>query len=504
MTVTSRIQARPMGFLTEALVSSACTTASRALVRIGAVPRYSVEKQDYEDQPFLAVLLAVFVPDPLLALLDHPKQDFFTPDPEVPFLLLRRICAEIVAFVTPFKPKVLDLQETNVSATGTFTPSSRSTTSVTPTPVTHSTARFSETPVSSIQTTPCAGAALLGSEITENGKQELKYETFRGLLEFDVVAKSQEATPARNYLISSSTGRKNDLENDEGVAAPGVKPKVDLTMDELTGMLAALELATPGPNEPINKIQIQDQMKEEKDKTDARLAPTLTANSINQSTSPTSLVQGRSPGKSTEATAVPKVKTSRAQAPESAAIPSSAHIPIKKILKNLNKERKTEEKLEKTTTLSTSSPDFFAELGSGSSHLSSVHFGNGASNKEKTPALSTCSATCLAPEPALPTFSFGSSSTTRPAAPGHIPKSNSSIVIGGTTFELPPLPATNFPPLTFRTPANLANGLLSSSTSIGNDQKGFAFGATASSPSFNFDCRVVKPLRKCRKGGRPT
>ncbi|GAA5980462.1 hypothetical protein JCM21900_000212, partial [Sporobolomyces salmonicolor] len=181
MTVMSRIQARPMGFLTEALVSSACTTASRALVRIGAVPRYSVEKQDYEDRPFLAVLLAVFVPDPLLALLDHPTQDFFTPDPEVPFLLLRRICAEIVAFVTPFKPKVLDLQETNVSATGTFTPSSRSTTSVTPTPVTHSTGRFSDTPLSSIQTTPCAGAALLGSEITENGKQELKDETFRGL-----------------------------------------------------------------------------------------------------------------------------------------------------------------------------------------------------------------------------------------------------------------------------------------------------------------------------------
>ncbi|GAA5973737.1 hypothetical protein JCM21900_005699 [Sporobolomyces salmonicolor] len=307
-------------------------------------------------------------------------------------------------------------------------------------------------------------------------------------------------------------------------------------MDELTGMLAALELATPGAKlnavEPINKIQIQDQMKEEKDKTDARLAPKLTANSINQPTSPTSLVQGGSPGKSTEATAVPKVKMSRAQAPESAAIPSSAHIPIKKILKNLTKERKTEEKLaekraqlaakgrnqpdffgshivvspnkEKTTTLSTSSLDFFAELGSGSSHPSSIHFGIGASNTEKAPALSTCSATCLAPEPALPTFSFGSSSTTRPAAPGHIPKSNSSIVMGGTTFELPPLPATNFPPLTFRTPAHLANGLLSSSTSIGNDQKGFAFGATASPPSFNFDCRVVKPLRKCRKGGRPT
>ncbi|GAA5885382.1 hypothetical protein JCM1840_000163, partial [Sporobolomyces johnsonii] len=132
------------------------------------------------------------------------------------------------------------------------------------------------------------------------------------------------------------------------------------------------------------------------------------------------------------------------------------------LVKNINKEIKNEEKLAKKKAQldaeraerGGNQPDFFSS-GSGSTNkekpptpsTSSTNFfaglasGIGSTNKEMIPTPSASSATSSAPEPTLPAFTFGSSSVTRTAAtPHHIPTSNSSIVMGGRAFQLPPLP----------------------------------------------------------------
>ncbi|GAA5916303.1 hypothetical protein JCM5296_006824, partial [Sporobolomyces johnsonii] len=225
--------------------------------------------------------------------------------------------------------------------------------------------------------------------------------------------------------------------------------------------------------------QILDELKEKKDKKEARLASNLATSSRDQPTASGSLV------------------------------------------KNINKEIKNEEKLAKKKARldakraerGGNQPDFFSS-GSGSTSkekpptpsTSSTNFfaglasGIGSTNKEMIPTPSASSATSSAPESTLPAFTFGSSSVTRTAATSHhIPTSNSSIVMGGRAFQLPPLTTTTLPPLDISTPATPAGGLFSSSTSTGNNKEAFTFGTSASSSSFDFDCRVVKPLRRSRK-----
>ncbi|GAA5870825.1 hypothetical protein JCM1840_006814, partial [Sporobolomyces johnsonii] len=228
-----------MRSFTEELISRVSSAASAALVRIGAVPDYSVEKQDYDDEPLLSRILSLVVPPAFLALIDHPGQCFFAPDPDVPFALLRLICAELTAssIPTPVKCKVLDPQETSVPASPSFAPSSPCTSFVASTPATTSTSPTSETPASSVHASPSLSPASLGSEIVENGEQELEAATFRGLLAFDAVAKSDEAKNLPHTTSSSAS-----------CAAPvaptssPVNASLTTSMSDLSGMFAGLEL----------------------------------------------------------------------------------------------------------------------------------------------------------------------------------------------------------------------------------------------------------------------
>ncbi|GAA5913482.1 hypothetical protein JCM5296_001739, partial [Sporobolomyces johnsonii] len=228
-----------MRSFTEELISRAFTAASTALVRIGAVPDYSVEKQDYDDEPLLSRILSLVVPPAFLALIDHPGQCFFAPDPDVPFALLRLICADLTAssLPTPVKYKVLDPQEISVPASPSSAPSSPSTSFVASTPATTSTSPTFETPASSVHASPCLSPASLVSEIVENGEQELEDATFRGLLAFDAVAKSDEAKDLPHTTSSSASCAATTASTSSPVNA-----SLTTSMADLSGMFAALEL----------------------------------------------------------------------------------------------------------------------------------------------------------------------------------------------------------------------------------------------------------------------
>ncbi|GAA5883888.1 hypothetical protein JCM1840_000186, partial [Sporobolomyces johnsonii] len=228
-----------MRSLTDELISRVSTAASTALVRIGAVPGYSVKKQDYDDEPLLSRILSLVVPPAFLALIDHPGQCFFAPDPDVPFALLRLICAELTAssIPSPVKCKVLDPQETSVPASPSFAPSSPSTSFVASTPATTSTSPTSETPASSVHASPCLSPASLESEIVENGEQELEDATFRGLLAFDAVAKSDEAKNLPHTTSSSASCAAPVAP----ISSP-VNASLTTSMADLSGIFAALEL----------------------------------------------------------------------------------------------------------------------------------------------------------------------------------------------------------------------------------------------------------------------
>ncbi|GAA5891296.1 hypothetical protein JCM5296_006891 [Sporobolomyces johnsonii] len=706
-----------MRSFTEELISRVSTAASTALVRIGAVPDYSVEKQDYNDEPLLSRLLSLVVPPAFLALIDHPGQCFFAPDPDVPFALLRLICAELTAssIPTPVKCKVLDPQETSVPASPSFAPSSPCTSFVASTPATTSTSPASETPASSVHASPCLSPASLVSEIVETGEQELEDAMFRGLL-----AKSDEAkdlphttsssascaapvAPASSPVNVSLTTSMADLadmfaalELDEAknlphttsssapCAAPvapassPVNASLTTSMADLSGMFAALELAPAEakstPVEPVDKVlnerkeekvkkvrfatklstttrdqptasgsavenvdkeikhkekhdkksakrdakraengsnQITDELKEKKDKKEARRASKLATNTHDQPTASGSAVENvdkeikhkekhdkksakrdakRAEHGGNQITDELKEKNDKKEARLATKLATNTHdqpTASGSAVENVDKEIKHKEKLDKksakrdakraenggnqildeskekkdkkearlATKLASNSrdqptasgsavenvdkeikhkekhakrkarldakraerggnqPDFFSS-GSGSTNkekpptpsTSSTNFfaglasGIGSTNKEQIPTPSTSSTTSSAPEPTLPAFTFGSSSVTHTAATlHHIPTTNSSIVIGGRAFQLPPLPTTTLPPLAISTPATPAGGLFSSSTSTGDNKEAFTFGTSASSSSFDFDCRVVKPLRRSRK-----